>query len=180
MPPNAIKPMRTVTLPLEMDKLIGYGTKSLYLPLRVRGNVESSYTFPLLASFVLLRRFFRVPRAISYIHIDRLRRWFPPAKSQIVGHGRRGDAGSAEEAPLPFREFNCRNSDMNPAIDESAFRNKLSRIVSALDQHDAKDRYEVETEDNRISSPIPAALTVTSMHSKIIHWEEGDQGNSYN
>jgi hypothetical protein len=73
-------------------------------------------------------------------------------------------------------------SRYSPTTDENLeHQNKLSRIISGLDQDDAKERYEVEAEDNKISSsPNSAASSVVPPEKKIIHWEDGDEANPYN
>jgi hypothetical protein len=98
------------------------------------------------------------------------------------------DAGLIEEmeAPFPISEFNCR--DLGPKQTTNSMtdglaehQNKLSRIISGLDENDAKVRYEVERADNRISLPNSAASSInTPEQKKVIHWEDGDKENPYN
>lgn len=105
----------------------------------------------------------------------------PFKKSNPPGQREASDAGLIEEVARSIRDFNCRDLGSNPMTDEDAeHHNKLSRIISGLDQNDAKDRYEIEGEDNRISSPNSATSSVAPSEKKIIHWEDGDKDNPYN
>lgn len=58
--------------------------------------------------------------------------------------------------------------------------NALSRIVSGIDQDDAKRRYDLEAKDNQISLPNSSASSVSGSRKKVIHWEENDPENPYN
>jgi len=58
--------------------------------------------------------------------------------------------------------------------------NNLSRMVSGIDEADAKERYQTDTQDNRISRPNSSAESVASPEKKTIHWEDGDPENPYN
>lgn len=99
----------------------------------------------------------------------------PPRKREA------SDAGLIQEAPRPIRKFNCRDLGTNPTTNDNAeHQNKVSRIISGIDNADTKERYEVEVEDNKISSPNSAASSVTPPEKKIIHWQNGDPANPYN
>lgn len=58
---------------------------------------------------------------------------------------------------------------------------RLSQIISGIDQDDATEAYQVEGEDNKISSsPNSSTSSVNTPPSKIISWEDGDPENPYN
>ena len=60
--------------------------------------------------------------------------------------------------------------------------NKLTQIISRIDEEDAAERYEVEIEDNKVHRPdIDRAGGVDSPSPrKIIAWDDGDPENPYN
>ena len=96
------------------------------------------------------------------------------------GEGEASDTGLIDEAPRP--QVNCRDLGTKPMTegDKDRRNDGLSRIISGLDESDAKMRYTVEMEDNNISSPKSAASSVNPPEKKIIHWEDGDPENPYN
>ncbi|TVY56401.1 Citrinin biosynthesis cluster MFS transporter mrr1 [Lachnellula cervina] len=59
--------------------------------------------------------------------------------------------------------------------------NRLSRVVSGIDQSDAEDRYHLEAADNKITSlPTSDATSVASTQRRIISWERNDSENPFN
>jgi hypothetical protein len=57
--------------------------------------------------------------------------------------------------------------------------NKLSRIISQLDEVDATERYAVNGADNRMA-PQDGSRIVDGPPRKVISWDEDDPENPYN
>ncbi|KAG0648840.1 Polyamine transporter 3 [Hyphodiscus hymeniophilus] len=80
--------------------------------------------------------------------------------------------------PYPSQEWEA--SEEITAPRPIQHRNKLSRTISGLDEDDARNRYEVEAEDNKVSLLDSAASSITAGQKEVIHWEDGDPANPYN
>jgi hypothetical protein len=56
----------------------------------------------------------------------------------------------------------------------------LSKIVTGIDEADARERCEVEERDNKQSSPSSCSSSVTPSSRKVISWNHEDHENPYN
>ncbi|KAF4635841.1 hypothetical protein G7Y89_g2250 [Cudoniella acicularis] len=88
----------------------------------------------------------------------------PSSKSTVAAKGRESSDAGLVEKPQPTQT-----------------RNGLMKIISGIDQSDAEQKYQIEAEDNKISSiPVSSNTSVTSPSRIIISWKDGDVENPYN
>jgi hypothetical protein len=83
------------------------------------------------------------------------------------------------------REFKYRYLPRRKPVDEIfniEHGNKLTQIISRIDEEDAAGRYEVEIEDNKVPGPDRerAASVDSPPPRKIIAWDDRDPENPYN
>jgi hypothetical protein len=89
------------------------------------------------------------------------------------------DAGLVETPPSSSQSN--QQPQQNFTVDRTPeTQNSLSRIVSGIDQADARERYNVEEADSKIPSSPNSSASSVNLPRKIISWKDGDPENPYN